>query len=128
MSLHEFLREGGEVSYRIMNRLSHLIQNLDISGSPFPFSPGSRKNSWRDWDGKTERGREIVCVYGCVSGSVYAYVQLSRLHVTTFSVCACTCVQGIMPRTSHTVFAVGFLCSPLGCFCVFVCITVLCRC
>ncbi|XP_076602735.1 guanine nucleotide exchange factor DBS isoform X7 [Chaetodon auriga] len=50
MSLHEFLREGGEASYRLMNRLSHLIQNLDISGSPFPFSPGSRKNSWRDWD------------------------------------------------------------------------------
>lgn len=66
MSLHEFLREGGEVSYRIMNRLSHLIQNLDISGSPFPFSPGSRKNSWRDWDGKTERGREIVCVWVCM--------------------------------------------------------------
>lgn len=52
MSLHEFLREGGEVSVRIMNRLSHLIQNLDISGSPFPFSPSSRKNSWKDWDGK----------------------------------------------------------------------------
>ncbi|TWW81061.1 hypothetical protein D4764_01G0008760 [Takifugu flavidus] len=51
MSLHEFLREGGEVSVRIMNRLSHLIQNLDISGSPFPFSPSSRKNSWKDWDG-----------------------------------------------------------------------------
>ncbi|MED6267752.1 hypothetical protein CHARACLAT_015250 [Characodon lateralis] len=52
MSLPEFLREGGEASYRIMNRLSHLIQNLDISGlgSPFPFSPTSRKNSWRDWD------------------------------------------------------------------------------
>ncbi|XP_070831597.1 guanine nucleotide exchange factor DBS isoform X6 [Chaetodon trifascialis] len=50
MSLHEFLREGGEASYRLMNRLSHLIQNLDISGSPFPFNPGSRKNSWRDWD------------------------------------------------------------------------------
>ncbi|XP_069563717.1 guanine nucleotide exchange factor DBS-like isoform X4 [Brachyistius frenatus] len=52
MSLHEFLREGGETSHRIMNRLSHLIQNLDISGlgSPFPFNPASRKNSWRDWD------------------------------------------------------------------------------
>ncbi|XP_044221762.1 guanine nucleotide exchange factor DBS isoform X4 [Thunnus albacares] len=52
MSLHEFLRDGGEASYRIMNRLSHLIQNLDISGlgSPFPFSPASRKNSWRGWD------------------------------------------------------------------------------
>ncbi|XP_041858407.1 guanine nucleotide exchange factor DBS isoform X6 [Melanotaenia boesemani] len=52
MSLHEFLREGGEVSYRFMNRLSHLIQNFDISGlgSPFPFNPASRKNSWRDWD------------------------------------------------------------------------------
>ncbi|XP_051260539.1 guanine nucleotide exchange factor DBS isoform X9 [Dicentrarchus labrax] len=50
MSLHEFLREGGEASHRIMNRLSHLIQNLDISGSPYPFSPGSRNNSWRDWD------------------------------------------------------------------------------
>ncbi|XP_047227481.1 guanine nucleotide exchange factor DBS isoform X4 [Girardinichthys multiradiatus] len=52
MSLPEFLREGGEASCRIMNRLSHLIQNLDISGlgSPFPFSPTSRKNSWRDWD------------------------------------------------------------------------------
>ncbi|XP_072252800.1 guanine nucleotide exchange factor DBS isoform X7 [Leuresthes tenuis] len=52
MSLHEFLREGGEASCRLMNRLSHLIQNLDISGlgSPFPFSPSSRKNSWRDWD------------------------------------------------------------------------------
>lgn len=52
MSLHEFLREGGEASYRFINRLSHLIQNLDISGSPYPFSPGSRKNSWREWDGK----------------------------------------------------------------------------
>ncbi|KAJ4933052.1 hypothetical protein JOQ06_029889 [Pogonophryne albipinna] len=53
MSLHEFLREGGEASYRIVNRLSHLIQNLDISGlgSPFPFNPASRRNSWRDWDG-----------------------------------------------------------------------------
>ncbi|XP_071334073.1 guanine nucleotide exchange factor DBS isoform X5 [Trachinotus anak] len=52
MSLHDILREGGEASYRIMNRLSHLIQNLDISGlgTPFPFSPASRKNSWRDWD------------------------------------------------------------------------------
>ncbi|KAF7653542.1 hypothetical protein LDENG_00081850 [Lucifuga dentata] len=52
MSLHEFLRDGGEASYRIMNRLSHLIQNLDLSGlgSTFPFSPASRKNSWRDWD------------------------------------------------------------------------------
>ncbi|XP_029968508.1 guanine nucleotide exchange factor DBS [Salarias fasciatus] len=52
MSLHEFLREGGEASCRIMNRLSHLIQNLDISGlgSPFPFSPASGKSSWRDWD------------------------------------------------------------------------------
>ncbi|KAM9850920.1 guanine nucleotide exchange factor DBS [Aulostomus maculatus] len=52
MALHEFLREGGEASCRIMNRLSHLIQNLDISGlgSPFPFNPPSRKNSWRDWD------------------------------------------------------------------------------
>lgn len=54
MSLHEFLREGGEVSYRIMNRLSHLIQNLDISGSTFSFGPNSRKNSWRDWDGKAK--------------------------------------------------------------------------
>ncbi|XP_041663011.1 guanine nucleotide exchange factor DBS isoform X4 [Cheilinus undulatus] len=28
------------------------MQNLDISGlgSPFPFNPPSRKNSWRDWD------------------------------------------------------------------------------
>ncbi|XP_063353324.1 guanine nucleotide exchange factor DBS isoform X8 [Pelmatolapia mariae] len=52
MSLHEFLREGGEASFRIMNRLSHLMQNLDISGlgSAFPFSPASRKNSWRAWD------------------------------------------------------------------------------
>ncbi|XP_039673399.1 guanine nucleotide exchange factor DBS isoform X8 [Perca fluviatilis] len=52
MSLHEFLREGGEASYRIVNRLSHLIQNLDVSGlgSPFPFSPSSRRNSWRDSD------------------------------------------------------------------------------
>ncbi|XP_057708470.1 guanine nucleotide exchange factor DBS-like isoform X11 [Corythoichthys intestinalis] len=52
MSLHEFLREGGEASYRIMNRLSLLIQNLDISGlgSSFAFSPASRKNSWKDWD------------------------------------------------------------------------------
>ncbi|XP_068602581.1 guanine nucleotide exchange factor DBS-like [Brachionichthys hirsutus] len=50
MSLHEFLREGSEVSCRFLNRLGHLIQNLDISGSPFPFGPGSRKNSWRGWD------------------------------------------------------------------------------
>ncbi|XP_056245236.1 guanine nucleotide exchange factor DBS isoform X13 [Seriola aureovittata] len=52
MSLHEILREGGEASYRIMNRLSHLIQNLDISGlgTPSPFNPTSRNNSWRDWD------------------------------------------------------------------------------
>ena len=63
MSLHEFLREGGEVSYRIINRLSSLIQNLDISGPPFPFSPGSRKNSWRDWDGKTKKRRETVHVW-----------------------------------------------------------------
>lgn len=59
MSLHEFLREGGEVSFRIMNRLSHLIQNLDISGAPFPFSPGSRKNSWKDWDGKTNKKKGV---------------------------------------------------------------------
>uniref|UniRef100_A0AAQ5ZKC8 Uncharacterized protein n=2 Tax=Amphiprion ocellaris TaxID=80972 RepID=A0AAQ5ZKC8_AMPOC len=52
MSLHEFLREGGEASYRLMNRFSYLIQSLDISGlgTPFPFNPASRKNSWRDWD------------------------------------------------------------------------------
>ncbi|CAJ1079683.1 guanine nucleotide exchange factor DBS isoform X4 [Xyrichtys novacula] len=52
MSLHEFLREGGEASYRMMNRLSHLMQNLDIGGlgSTFSFSPASRKSSWRDWD------------------------------------------------------------------------------
>ncbi|XP_078118349.1 guanine nucleotide exchange factor DBS isoform X6 [Sander vitreus] len=52
MSLHDFLREGGEASYRIVNRLSHLIQNLDVSGlgSPFPFNPASRRNSWRDGD------------------------------------------------------------------------------
>ncbi|XP_035762595.1 guanine nucleotide exchange factor DBS [Neolamprologus brichardi] len=52
MSLHEFLREGGEASFRIMNRLSHLMQNLEFSGlgSAFPFSPASRKNSWRAWD------------------------------------------------------------------------------
>ncbi|XP_077393626.1 guanine nucleotide exchange factor DBS isoform X7 [Festucalex cinctus] len=52
MSLHDFLREGGEASYRIMNRLSLLIQNLDISGlgSSFSFGPASRKNSWREWD------------------------------------------------------------------------------
>ncbi|XP_029385675.1 guanine nucleotide exchange factor DBS isoform X5 [Echeneis naucrates] len=52
MSLHEILREGGEASHRIMNRLSHLIQNLDITGlgTPFPFNPASRKNSWRDWE------------------------------------------------------------------------------
>ncbi|XP_034741310.1 guanine nucleotide exchange factor DBS isoform X3 [Etheostoma cragini] len=52
MSLHEFLREGSEASYRMVNRLSHLIQNLDVSGlsSPFPFNPASRRNSWRDGD------------------------------------------------------------------------------
>lgn len=55
MSLHEYLREGGEASYRLMNRLSHLIQNLDFSGlgSSFSFNPASSKNSWRDWDGKS---------------------------------------------------------------------------
>lgn len=33
-------------------------------------------------------------------------------------------LQGITPRPSHTVFPVGFPCSPLGSFCVFVCITI----
>ncbi|KAM9804426.1 guanine nucleotide exchange factor DBS [Neosynchiropus ocellatus] len=52
MALHEILREGGEASYRMINRLSQLIQNLDLSGlgSTFAFSPSSRKNSWREWD------------------------------------------------------------------------------
>ncbi|XP_070693844.1 guanine nucleotide exchange factor DBS [Pempheris klunzingeri] len=50
MSLHEFLRDGGEASYRIMNRLSHLIQNVDLSGLGSAFNSASRKNSWRDWD------------------------------------------------------------------------------
>ncbi|XP_072300875.1 guanine nucleotide exchange factor DBS isoform X7 [Eucyclogobius newberryi] len=52
MALHEILREGGEASYRIMNRLSQIIQNLDITGlaNTFPFSPDSRKNSWREWN------------------------------------------------------------------------------
>ncbi|KAM6985972.1 guanine nucleotide exchange factor DBS isoform 2-T2 [Aplochiton taeniatus] len=50
MSLHEFLREGGEAPYRIINRLSVLIQNLDLSGLASPFNPASRKSSWRDWD------------------------------------------------------------------------------
>ena len=47
MSLNDFLRDGGEAPYRIMNRLSQLIQNLDITGlaPTFPFSPSSRKNS-----------------------------------------------------------------------------------
>lgn len=58
MSLHELLREGGEVSFRFMNRLSHLIQNLDISGAPFPFSPSSRTNSWKDLDGKTNNSKK----------------------------------------------------------------------
>lgn len=57
MSLHEFLREGGEASYRIMNRLGVLIQNLDISGlgTPFPFSTPSRKTSW---DGKANQQKK----------------------------------------------------------------------
>lgn len=126
MSLHEFLREGGEVSYRIMNRLSHLIQNLDISGSPFPFSPGSRKNSWRDWDGKTKRGGGFVCVCVCVSGYVYACVQLFRVHMTRFCVCACGAGHHAQSLTQSFLWA--SLASPLGRFCVFVCITVLCQC
>ncbi|KAK0133069.1 hypothetical protein N1851_031568 [Merluccius polli] len=69
MSLHDFLRDGGEAPHRIMNRLSQLIQNLDIAGlaPTFPFSPSSRKNSWRDWDdqifmetsGGTDRALEV---------------------------------------------------------------------
>ena len=56
MSLNDFLRDGGEAPYRIMNRLSQLIQNLDITGlaPTFPFSPSSRKNSWRDWEGEID--------------------------------------------------------------------------
>ncbi|XP_055727561.1 guanine nucleotide exchange factor DBS-like isoform X3 [Salvelinus fontinalis] len=52
MSVHEFLREGaGEVPSRIMNRLSQMIQSLDISGLASPFTPeASRRNSWRDWN------------------------------------------------------------------------------
>ena len=46
MSLHDFLREGGETPYRIMNRLSQLVQNLDLSGLASPFIPTSRNNSW----------------------------------------------------------------------------------
>lgn len=76
MSLHEFLREGGEVSYRIMNRLSHLIQNLDISGSTFSFGPNSRKNSWRDWDGKAKI-QEVLCV--CVRARTYVSVCMCFL-------------------------------------------------
>lgn len=81
MSLHEFLREGGEVSYRIMNRLSHLIQNLDISGTTFSFGPNSRKNSWRDWDGKA-RVEEVQRVSVCLlvlalRGSSYILQQSS---------------------------------------------------
>ncbi|CAL8322731.1 unnamed protein product [Merluccius merluccius] len=61
MSLHDFLRDGGEAPHRIMNRLSQLIQNLDITGlaPTFPFSPSSRKNSWRDWDGKMHPQRML---------------------------------------------------------------------
>lgn len=56
MSVHEFLREGaGEVPSRIMNRLSQMIQSLDISGLASPFTPeASRRNSWRDWNGRRE--------------------------------------------------------------------------
>ncbi|CAL8371427.1 unnamed protein product [Arctogadus glacialis] len=52
MSLNDFLRDGGEAPYRIMNRLSQLIQNLDITGlaPTFSFSPSSRRNSWREWE------------------------------------------------------------------------------
>ncbi|CAL8341752.1 unnamed protein product [Boreogadus saida] len=52
MSLNDFLRDGGEAPYRIMNRLSQLIQNLDITGlaPTFSFSPSSPRNSWREWE------------------------------------------------------------------------------
>lgn len=74
MSLHEFLREGGEASFRIMNRLSHLMQNLEFSGlgSAFPFSPASRKNSWRAWDGRTEKKECILCESECACVHVYS--------------------------------------------------------
>lgn len=84
MSLHEFLREGGEASYRIVNRLSHLIQNLDISGfgSPFPFSTAGHKNSWTGWDGKSDSKGNTYCVcvrvcvestaHLCTCGEIYA--------------------------------------------------------
>lgn len=121
MSLHEILREGGEASYRIMNRLSHLIQNLDISGlgTPFPFSPASRKNSWRDWDGKSCRGRGRPCSV-C---SLFQLLSIRNLHLKLHEcargcICMCVCVfvcnvfltdaparllQGIMPSASHTI-------------------------
>ena len=126
MSLHEFLREGSEVSYRFINRLSHLIQNLDISGSPHPFSPGSRKNSWREWDGKR------VCLCECFCGSAHSCATFWRLW-NLMLVCVHMCIY--WPEFSrascpepHTVFPVGFPRSPLGRCCVFYNSLCLCEC
>ena len=72
MSLNDFLRDGGEAPYRIMNRLSQLIQNLDISGlaPTFSFSPSSRRNSWREWEGKIDATVQVLQVHShlCVGG------------------------------------------------------------
>lgn len=130
MSLHEFLREGGEASFRIMNRLSHLMQNLEFSGlgSAFPFSPASRKNSWRAWDGRTEKKECILCE--------------RSVHVCTYTrnfLCLCVYLRIIYfslklwleyvgHRAQRLTYSVscGLPLPPpplLGCFCVLMCIT-----
>lgn len=72
------------------------------------------------------------CFHVCVSVCTrHAYLQLSSVHKTTcIYVCVYLCViyswlklwlefcRASCPEP-HTVFPVGFPCSPLGCFCVF---------
>lgn len=114
MSLHEFLREGGEVSFRIMNRLSHLIQNLDISGAPFSFSPSSRKNSWKDWDGKTKKKkkeRKCRCKRCKWMQCLCLCVTFWSFH--DFTLCA------FMWTAGHRAQSISSgLHSPPGCLCV----------
>lgn len=137
MSLPEFLREGGEASYRIMNRLSHLIQNFDISGlgSSFQFSPASRKNSWTDWDGKTDRRKScLTCVFVLKSYfSATASLQCCRFVEKAWLQALCECVVHnilIWPELCkatcpepHKVFPVGFPCFQLSCFFVSLCVS-----
>lgn len=101
MSVHEFLLEGaGEVPTRIMNRLSLMIQSLDISGLASPFTPtASRKNSWTDW--KWNGRRECLCVFrGSFPLGLKAWLDFFRAA-----------------SPDHHRVSCGLPCSPLECVC-----------